>query len=82
MSATPPRNLPPLLIVAAPAGITTLWVLPVHYGRTWQEAGIAAAVIFVLVLLLSKAPGWLASGAKKAASKAKKKASKKKDDEK
>ncbi|QIP74645.1 hypothetical protein [Streptomyces sp. VN1] len=82
MSGTTPRNLPPLLILAAPAGITTLWVLPVNYGRTWQEAGIAAAVVFVLVLLLSKTPGWLASGAKKAASKAKKKASKKKDDEK
>ncbi|MFF8387840.1 hypothetical protein ACF053_29945 [Streptomyces kanasensis] len=82
MSGTTPRNLPPLLIVAAPAGITTLWVLPVNHGWTWQEAGIAAVVVFVLVLLLSKAPGWLASGAKKAASKAKKKASKKKDDEK
>ncbi|GHI97969.1 hypothetical protein [Streptomyces olivaceus] len=82
MSGTPPRNLPPLLIVAAPAGITTLWVLPVIYGRTWQEAGIAAAVVFIVVLLLSRLPGWFASGAKKAASKAKKKANKKKDDEK
>ncbi|MFE5863166.1 hypothetical protein ACFQ77_21845 [Streptomyces virginiae] len=82
MSGTTPRTLPPLLILAAPAGITLLWVLPVHYGRTWQEGAYAAAVIFVLVLLLSKLPGWLARGAKKAASKAKKKASKKKDDEK
>ncbi|MEV4046071.1 hypothetical protein [Streptomyces sp. NPDC049744] len=82
MSGTTPRNLPPLLILAAPAGITTLWVLPVNYGRTWQESGIAAAVVFVVVLLLSKLPGWFASGAKKAASKAKKKVSKKKDDEK
>jgi hypothetical protein len=81
MSGTSPRNLPPLLILATPAGITTLWVLPVNYGRTWQESGIAAAVAFLVVLLLPKLPGWLARGAKKAA-KAKKKASKKKDDEK
>ncbi|MFE2529447.1 hypothetical protein ACFXEL_35070 [Streptomyces sp. NPDC059382] len=82
MSGTPTRNLPPLLILAAPAGITTLWVLPVTYGRTWQESGIAAAVVFVVVLLLSKLPGWLARGAKKAATKAKKKVGKKKDSEK
>lgn len=80
MSGTTPRNLPPLLILAAPAGITTLWVLPVHYGRTWQQSGIAAAVVFVVVLLLARLPGWFASGAKKA--KKIKKASKKKDNEK
>ncbi|MFH8642020.1 hypothetical protein [Streptomyces goshikiensis] len=82
MSGTTPRSLPPLLILAAPAGVTTLWVLPVNYGQTWQEAGIAAAVVFLLVLLLSKLPGWLARGAKKAATKTKKKCRKKKDNEK
>nr|WP_024127987.1 hypothetical protein [Streptomyces sp. 14R-10]AHF46261.1 hypothetical protein pZL1.96c [Streptomyces sp. 14R-10] len=81
MSGTTPRNLPPLLIIAAPAGITTLWVLPVNYGRTWQEAGIAAVVVFAVILLLFRLPGWFASGAKKAASTVKK-ASKKKDTEK
>ncbi|MFD4320516.1 hypothetical protein [Streptomyces sp. NPDC058548] len=82
MSGTTPRNLPPLLILAAPAGITTLWILPEKYGRTWQESGIAAAVVFIVVLLLSRLPGWLATGAKKATARAKKKADKKKDEQK
>ncbi|MFD3889999.1 hypothetical protein [Streptomyces microflavus] len=80
MSGTTQRDLPPLLIIATPAGITTLWVLPVNYGWTWQEAGIAAAVVFAAILLLFRLPGWISSGAKKAASKAKK--TSKKDTEK
>ncbi|WP_371801510.1 hypothetical protein OHA38_43815 (plasmid) [Streptomyces sp. NBC_01732] len=81
MSGTPSRTLPPLLIPATPAGITTLWVLPVNHGWSWQDSGIAAAVVFVVVLVLPYLPGWLVSGARKA-SKAKKKVSKKKDSEK
>lgn len=81
MSGTTSRTFPPLLILATPAGITTLWVLPVNHGWTWQDSGIAAAVVFLAVLVLPYLPGWLASGARKA-SKAKKKVSKKKDSEK
>jgi hypothetical protein len=76
MSGTTPRNLPPLLILAAPAGITTLWVLPVHYGWDGRDSAIGAAVAFLAVLALPRMPGALA-GAAKAAAKA---AAAKKDD--
>ncbi|MEU9480791.1 hypothetical protein [Streptomyces sp. NPDC048191] len=77
MSGTPqkPGSLPPLLILATPAGITTLWVMPVHYGWTGRNAAIAAAVVFLAVLALPRVPGALA-GATKAAAR-KRKASKK-----
>ncbi|MER6256814.1 hypothetical protein ABT224_36275 [Streptomyces sp. NPDC001584] len=77
MSGTPQRGLP-MLILAAPAGITTLWILPEHHGWTWQFSGIAAAVAFLAVLFLPYLLRWLASGAKKAAKSAAKKAVSKK----
>lgn len=86
MSGTPQKSgsLPPLLILAAPAGITTLWVMPVHYGWDSRDTAIAAAVVFLAVLVLPWVPGVLASVAKTAAKATKRKAKKKdgKDDSK
>ncbi|MFE9406875.1 hypothetical protein ACFYNY_34770 [Streptomyces sp. NPDC006530] len=80
MSGTTPRNLPPLLILAAPAGITTLWVMPLHYGWDGQDTAIAAAVVFLAVLALPRAPQVLASMAKAAAKATKRRPKSKKDD--
>ncbi|MFC8223826.1 hypothetical protein ACFUTY_37365 [Streptomyces sp. NPDC057362] len=84
MSGTPQKSgsLPPLLILAAPAGITTLWVMPVHYGWDGRDTAIAAAVVFLAVLALPRVPGVLAGAAKtaaKTAAKATKRKAKKKD---
>ncbi|QNS09420.1 hypothetical protein [Streptomyces xanthii] len=80
MSGTPQKSgsLPPLLILAAPAGITTLWVMPVHYGWDGRDTAIAAAVVFLAVLALPRVPGVLA-GAAKGVVKATKRKAKKKD---
>ncbi|WP_309050043.1 hypothetical protein [Streptomyces sp.] len=81
MSGTPQKSgsLPPLLILAAPAGITTLWVMPVHYGWDGRDTAIAAAVVFLAVLALPRVPGVLAGAAKTAARATKRKAKNKKD---
>ncbi|MFF8809892.1 MULTISPECIES: hypothetical protein [Streptomyces] len=76
-----PRTLPPLLILAAPAGITTLWVLPVRYGWDGRDTAIAAAVVFLAVLALPVVPAALA-GTAKGAAKALRRKPKKKDDSK
>ncbi|MET8823721.1 hypothetical protein [Streptomyces rochei] len=83
MSGTPqkPGNLPPLLILAAPAGITTLWVMPVHHGWNGQDTAIAAAVVFLAVLALPQVLGAVA-GATKATAKAVVKRKTKKSDSK
>ena len=80
MSGTRPRTLPPLLIIAAPAGITTLWVLPQHHGWTKEHTAWAAAVVFLAVLALPRLPGWIASGAKTALKAGRKTKKKKKKD--
>ena len=86
MSGTPQKSgsLPPLLILAAPAGITTLWVMPVHYGWDGRDTAIAAAVVFLAVLALPRVPGVLAGAAKTVVKATKRKAKKKdgKDDSK
>ncbi|NEB59691.1 hypothetical protein G3I20_05080 [Streptomyces sp. SID8111] len=81
MSGTPQKSgsLPPLLILAAPAGITTLWVMPMHYGWDGRDTAIAAAVVFLAVLALPRVPGVLAGAAKTAAKATKRKAKNKKD---
>ncbi|WP_330269927.1 hypothetical protein [Streptomyces griseorubiginosus] len=81
MSGTPQKSgsLPPLLILAAPAGITTLWVMPVHYGWEGRDTAIAAAVVFLAVLALPRVPGVLAGAAKTAAKATKRKAKNRKD---
>ncbi|MEW2615171.1 hypothetical protein AB0937_34305 [Streptomyces sp. NPDC047880] len=81
MSGTPQKSgsLPPLLILAAPAGITTLWVMPMHYGWDGRDTAIAAAVVFLAVLALPRVPGVLAGAAKTAARATKRKAKNKKD---
>ncbi|GHH26101.1 hypothetical protein [Streptomyces rubradiris] len=71
MSGTPQRGLPPLLILAAPAGITTVWVLPAHYGWSGRDAAAAAAVVFLAVLMLPRLPGVLAGATKTAVKKRK-----------
>ncbi|GHH54580.1 hypothetical protein [Streptomyces candidus] len=81
MSGTPARNVSPLLIIAAPAGITAVWVLPKNYGWPLERAAIAAVVVFLVVMCLARLPGWLAGGAKRAA-RATKKLGKKKTDSK
>ncbi|MFE5847811.1 hypothetical protein ACFQ7N_39935 [Streptomyces niveus] len=78
MSKTPARGIPPLLIIAAPAGITAVWVLPEIHHWPLKRAAIAAAVVFLAVLWLPHLPGWLAAGVKTAA-KATKKTGKKND---
>ncbi|RPK32641.1 hypothetical protein EES39_38230 [Streptomyces sp. ADI92-24] len=82
MSGTPARNISPLLIIAVPAGITAVWVLPKNYGWPLERAAIAAAVIFLVVMCLAQLPGWLAGGAKTAAKATKKLSKKKKNDSK
>ncbi|MFD8385255.1 hypothetical protein ACFV2X_43185 [Streptomyces sp. NPDC059679] len=73
MSGTPQRPLPSLLILAAPAGITTLWVLPEHHGWTLRDSAIAAAVVFLAVLSLPYMPRMAAGTAKAAVRKRKSK---------
>ncbi|MFJ5645796.1 hypothetical protein [Streptomyces sp. NPDC093223] len=79
MTRTPANSdgLPPLLILATPAGITTLWVLPVHYGWGSRDAAVAAVAVFFAVLALPRVSGALGGAAKAAVRK--RRASSKKD---
>ncbi|MYS37587.1 hypothetical protein K388_07357 [Streptomyces sp. KhCrAH-43] len=82
MSRTTPPTLPPLLILAAPAGITTLWVMPLHYGWTIRAAAIASAVVCLAVLLLPLAPGTVAGALRTAAKATRKRKSSEKNEKK
>ncbi|MDW8803665.1 hypothetical protein P1P68_02295 [Streptomyces scabiei] len=84
MSGTnqPQRTLPPLLILASPAGITTIWVMPEHHGWPMRDSAIAAAVVFLAVLSLPYLPRLVAGTAKATVTKRKSKKQAKKDDSK